>query len=404
MSVMIGVDAHKASHTAVAIDESERGLGELTIRASAGQVEQLLAWAEPFAERTWAIEGAGGLGYLLAQQLLSAGERVVDVQPKLASRVRLLQSGKSNKNDPNDARSIAVAALRSRAVKEVSAEDHAAVLRVWAKRNTDLGRLRNKVACRLHSVLCELVPAGIAGEISAAHARSLLAALEPASAVEAARVELARDLIEDLVRLDEQMKASRKRIATTVAASGTTLTDLYGVGPVVAAMVIGHTKDVGRFATKDRYASYTGTAPIEVASGPRQVHRVSKRGNRQLNHAIHIVAVTQIRNRGTEGRIYFDRKIAEGKTGKEALRALKRRIGDALYRQLQIDAERRREAEAKRAREGNRGAALQPARPALTPNTGSSDKPLPDPRSDYVRRPHRAPAARRPRPKARARA
>jgi hypothetical protein len=166
-------------------------------------------------------------------------------------------------------------------------------------------------------------------------------------------------------------------------------------------MVIGHTKDVGRFATKDRYASYTGTAPIEVSSGPRRVYRVSKRGNRQLNHAIHIVAVTQIRYRGTEGRIYFDRKVAEGKTGREALRALKRRISDALYRQLQIDAERRRAAEAKRAREGNQGATLQPARPVLTPNTGSSDKPPPDPKSGYARPSRRSPATR---PKARARA
>ena len=404
MPVMIGVDPHKASHTAVAIDESEQALGELTIRASTTQVQRLLDWAEPYAECTWAIEGAGGLGYLLAQQLLSAGERVVDIQPKLASRVRLLQSGRSNKNDPNDALSIAVAALRSRGLKEVSTEDHAGVLRVWAKRNNDLGRLRNKVACRLHSVLCELVPAGVAGEISAAHAGSLLAGLEPDGAIEAARVELARELIEDLVRLDEQMKASKKRIATAVAASGTTLTDLYGVGPVVAAMVIGHTRDVGRFATKDRYASYTGTAPIEVSSGPRRVHRVSKRGNRQLNHAIHIAAVTQIRNHATTWRIYYDRKIAEGKTGKEALRALKRRISDALYRQLQIDAERRRTAEAKRAREGKQGAALKPARPVRTPNTGSSDKPLPDPRSDYARSSRRAPAVRRSRSQTPARA
>ncbi len=289
-------------------------------------------------------------------------------------------------------------------MKEVSAEDHAGVLRVWAKRNNDLGRLRNKVACRLHSVLCELVPAGIAGEISAAHARSLLGGLEPDGAIQAARIELARDLIEDLVRLDEQMKASTKRVAIAVAASGTTLTDLYGVGPVVAAMVIGHTKDVGRFATRDRYASYTGTGPIEVSSGPRQVHRVSKRGNRQLNHAIHIVAVTQIRYPGTEGRVYFDRKVAEGKTGKEALRALKRRISDALYRQLQIGADRRQPAETKRAREGEQGAALQPARPALTPNTGSSDKPLPHPRSDYAQSSRRAPTTRRSRSRTPARA
>src|SRR5207244_6126227 len=145
--------------------------------------------------------------------------------------------------------------------------------------------------------------------------------------------DLALELIDDLRRLDDQMRESKKRIAGAVAASGTTLTELFGVGPVVAAMVIGYTGDVARFTTRDRYASYTGTAPIEVSSGPRKIHRVSRRGNRQLNHAIHIAAVTQIRHRHSEGRAFFDRKVAEGKTPKKALRALKRRISDALYRQ-----------------------------------------------------------------------
>jgi transposase len=382
MAVMIGVDPHKGSHTAVAIDDGERPLGEVKVRASAGQVERLLDWAASFGERTWAVEGAGGLGYLLAQQLVAAGEHVVDVPPKLAARVRLLASGKSNKNDPNDARSVAVAALRSRTLKDVRGDDHVAVMRVWAKRNNDLGRARNKTACRLHSVLCELVPGGIAGEISAGHAADRLDRFEPADAIESARRDLALELIDDLRRLDDQMRESKKRIAQAVAASGTILTELFGVGPVVAAMVIGYTGDVARFTTRDRYASYTGTAPIEVSSGPRKVHRVSRRGNRQLNHAIHIAAVTQIRFRHTEGRAFFDRKVAEGKTPKEALRALKRRISDALYRQLQLDAQRASAAQ-QRAREGKRGTTPRPARPALTLNTGSSAKPLPDPTSPY---------------------
>lgn len=127
MGVMIGIDPHKGSHTAVALDEREARLGEVRVRSGVNQLAQLLGWAAPFAERTWAIEGAGGLGYLLAQQLVAAGERVVDVQPKLAARVRLLATGASNKNDPNDARSVAVAALRS-SVAEVRREDHAAVM------------------------------------------------------------------------------------------------------------------------------------------------------------------------------------------------------------------------------------------------------------------------------------
>jgi transposase len=340
MAVMIGVDPHKGSHTATAIDASEVVLGELRVRSGAGQVERLVAWAASFAERTWAVEGAGGLGYLLAQQLVAAGEHVVDVQPKLAARVRLLATGATNKNDPNDARSVAIAALRSPAVKEVAAEDHTAVMKVWAKRHRDLSRHRTRLACRLHAVLCELVPGGIPGEIRAAQAARLLDEVEPHGAVATARHELALELVADVGRLDAQLRTTKKRIAAAVAASKTTTTELFGVGPIVAAIVIGDTGDVSRFASRDHFAAYNGTAPIEVSSGPRKIHRLSRPGNRRLNHAIHMVAITQIRFPHSDGRAYYDRKIAEGKTAKEALRALKRRISDALYRQLQLDARR----------------------------------------------------------------
>ena len=120
MAVMIGVDPHKGSHTAVVIGAAEEPLGELRVRASAAQAERLVAWAAAWPERTWAVEGARGLGHLLAQQLLAAGERVVDVQPKLGARVRLLAAGDTNKNDPNDARSVAVAALRTTARRQVA--------------------------------------------------------------------------------------------------------------------------------------------------------------------------------------------------------------------------------------------------------------------------------------------
>jgi transposase len=139
-AVMIGVDPHKASHTAVAINGMEAPLGEVRVRASAAQAERLVAGAAPWPERTWAVEGAGGLGYLLAQQLVAAGELVLDVQPKLGARVRLLATGATSKNDPNDARSVAIAALRSAAPRKVAAENHAVVLKVWSKRHRDLGR------------------------------------------------------------------------------------------------------------------------------------------------------------------------------------------------------------------------------------------------------------------------
>src|SRR6184192_4796709 len=127
--VMIGVDPHKASHTAVAISAAEQSLGQLRVRACAAQAERLLGWAQAWPQRTWAVEGAGGVGHLLAQQLLAAGERVLDVPPKLAARVRLLATGNINKNDPDDARSVAVAALRSPGARRVRRDDHTAVLK-----------------------------------------------------------------------------------------------------------------------------------------------------------------------------------------------------------------------------------------------------------------------------------
>ena len=160
--VMIGIDPHKGSHTAVALDAHEKQLGQV----AGACVEQTGRWAARAGlaagrERTWAIEGARGLGQLLAQQLIAAGERVLDVPPKLAARVRLLDTGQINKNDPNDARSVAVAALRAHELPELAAEDHAMVMRVWARRYHDLARLRTQVVCRLHAVLCELVPGGV---------------------------------------------------------------------------------------------------------------------------------------------------------------------------------------------------------------------------------------------------
>ncbi len=229
-----------------------------------------------------------------------------------------------NKNDPNDARSVAVAALRSKDLRPVAAEDHAAVLKLWSKRRRDLGSLRTQVVCRLHSVLCDLVPGGhLKKEMTATQASRALAALEPAGAVQAARYELAMDFLADLRRIDTQMREAKKRLEVAVKASGTTLTEVFGVGPYVAGTVLGYVVDVSRFADRDHFAAYNGTAPIEVSSGGHKVFRLSRRGNRRLNHAVHMAAVTQVAHRHSEGRVYYDRKIKEGKTNKEALRHLR---------------------------------------------------------------------------------
>lgn len=338
MTVMIGVDPHKATHTAVAIGEAEEHLGQTQVRATRRQVDQLLLWAAPFDKRTWAIESAGGLGYLLAQELVSAGEVVLDVPATLAARIRVLGSGSSNKNDPNDALSVAVAALRTPSLAGVAPADHREIMRLLAKRNTDIGNQRSRVVCRLHAALSELSAGGIAKELNASDAEALLSTLSPATPVERVRHELALDLLGEVRALDGQLKESHRRIATAVRASKTTVTEIFGVGPIIACMAIGHSRDIARFRDRDHYAAYNGTAPVEFSSGGRVVHRLSLRGNRQLNHAVHMAAVCQIRQSHSDGRLYFDRKVAEGKTKKEALRALKRRVSDAVYRQLVLDA------------------------------------------------------------------
>ena len=354
--VMIGVDPHKASHTAVAVNAAEQPLGQLRVRASAVQAERLLEWARAWPGRTWAVEGAGGLGHLLARQLLSAGERVPG---------RAAQAGRPGAaaGPGTAARTISAMPARwpsPRCARPVSGRPGVMITprcsRPGPERYRDLGRARTQVACRPHQVLCELVPGGVPGEITAGQAARSLESVTPAGAVDAARWELAAELTEDLRGIDARIRETRKKAAAAVAAAGTSLTGLSGVGPVIAAAVIGDVRHVSRFGNRDRFAACNGTAPIEVSSGGRKVCRLSRRGNRRLNHAIHMVAITQIRYRHTKGRAYYDKKLAEGKTPKEALRALKRQISDAIFACLQEDARRAAAARSPGGQPGNHSA------------------------------------------------
>jgi transposase len=265
---------------------------------------------------------------------------VVDVPATLAARSRVLGSTRSNKTDPNDARSVALTALRHTELREVLPVGHGEVLRLLAKRNIDIGDRRTQIVCRLHALLVELAPGGIAKEINASDVDRFLARLSPVTPVEQIRYDLAVELLGDIRHLDEQPKTSHKRIRAAVVGSGSTVTELFGIGPVIAAMPICYTGDIGRFANRDHYAAYNGTAPVEFSSGGRIVHRLSQRGNRHLNHALHLAAICQMRHPHSEGRAYLDGKVADGKTEREAIRALKRQISNAVYRQLVIDARR----------------------------------------------------------------
>jgi transposase len=281
------------------------------------------------------------LGYLLAQQLVSAGETVVDVPATLASRARLLATGRSNKNDGNDALSVAVAALRSQGLRRVERAGHVEVLRLLAKRNTDIGNQRTRVVCRLHALVAELAGGAIAKEINASDVDRFLETTTPMTPAEQVRYDLVVELLDDVRRLDAQLKMSHERIRTAVRASQTSVIEIFGVGPIIAGMLLGYSGDITRFASRDHYASYNGTAPVEFSSAGRVVHRLSQRGNRQLNHAIHMAAISQLRQPHSDGHAYVQRKLAEGRTKKEAIRSLKRHISNAVYRQLRADTEHR---------------------------------------------------------------
>jgi hypothetical protein len=298
-AVMIGIDPHKGSHTAVAISAAEEPLGELRIPAGAAQADMLAGWAAAWPKRTWAVGGAGGLGRLLAQQLVAAGERVLDVPPKLASRVRLLQAGDTNKNDPNDALSVAVAALRSKARREVAAEDHAAVLKVWSKRHRDLARARNQVACRLHAVLCDLRAGGVSKEITAAHAAHILEQVIPSGPVAAARHDLAAQFLEDLRGLDAQLRDTKKKLAAAVGSVVTwrraqmVLLSAQGMDVAAIAKVAFTSEDrvrdvicnfnAGGFSSL--YPKYRGGRPPKFTLGQRrEIKKIAK--SRPADHGL----------------------------------------------------------------------------------------------------------------------
>jgi hypothetical protein len=228
------------------------------------------------------------------------------------------------------------------------------------------------VACRLHQVL-RADPRRRAWGDHRRPGRPVPGLDHPGGGGGRGPPELAAELTEDLRGTGSRIRETRKKAVSAVRAAGTSLTGLFGVGPVVAAAVIGDVRHVSRFGNRDRFAAYNGTAPIEVSCGGRKACRLSRRGNRRLNHALHMAAVTQIRCRHTKGRAYYDKKLAEGKTSKEALRALKRQISDAIFGCLQEDAQRAA-AKSPGRQPGNHSATRAAG---SHPTTGSSGKPLP---------------------------
>jgi transposase len=321
--VMIAVDPHKASNTAAVLDPVTKTVIEVARFANSVEgYERLTAFARRWEQRRWAVEGCHGAGRSLAQRLVADGEHVLDVPAKLAARVRVYSQGHGRKTDRDDAISVGLAALDGAGITQVAGDDVLVSLRLLCDRREELTAQRTQAVCRLHRLLAELTPGGMRRGLSANKAQALLARIRPADDVGRVRVHIARDHLADIRALDARIKYLGAQIPTLVTTTSTTLTSLFGIGPVIAGRILAETRDVARFATKDKFASYNGTAPIDASSGEQAPHRLSRAGNRRINHALHMMAVTQIRYPGTEGRAYYERKRTEGKTPKEALRCL----------------------------------------------------------------------------------
>jgi len=372
-AVIIGVDPHKASNTIVVIDGSEKVLARHRFANDRDGYRALRVAARAHPDRTWAVEGAQGVGLSLAQRLVAEGEQVVDVPAKFSARVRALGGGSGRKTDDADAMAVAVAGLRTSGLKVVTPGDTTTILRLLTDRRQELVERRIAAVNRLHELLQQLIPGGAPPQLTASKAKALLSSVRPHDEVGKTRKLIALEHLADLVGVDLRLKEMKKRITKVLEEHPTKLVEVRGVGVLLAAKIVAEVGDVRRFPSKHHFASYTGTAPIDASSGDNNRHRLNRLGNRRLNHALHIVAICQIRYPG-EGQDYYRRKRAAGKSPLEALRCLKRRLSDVVFRQLLADLEA--------SPGGHSGAALQSSAADPIPTVSTSDQSLPGPATD----------------------
>jgi transposase len=334
--VFVGMDSHKDTLAVSGVDAAGRQQQAQVFPNTREGHRRLVAWlqAQPGVVRV-GIEGAGGYGRPVAIHLVQAGVVVVEVTPSLTvrERRRLRQRGKA---DPTDALAIARVVAREQDLPPVRGQDLAEDLRLLVDYREQLLGERTRIANRVHADLVALQPGyqhqlpELRSQRAAGLVRRLLAGRV------GVRVELVRCRLDQLDRLDAEIRQLKRRIGDLVEGTGTSLVQVHGVGPLVAARILGEVGDVRRFADRHKFAAANGTAPIPASSGRVQRHRLNRGGNRRLNRALYVVAITQARS-DHPGRAYLARKQRQGKTRREALRCLKRRISDAIYRQLLAD-------------------------------------------------------------------
>jgi transposase len=335
--VTIGIDAHKRTLAVCLVDELGRELAQRQFGNEGRAHRALLAWAGKLApgERRFGVEGSGWVGRGIACFLLAQGETIVDVRGSLTDRQRHRLRG-GGKSDPRDALAIARVSAREE-LPPARPDSPARDLKLLSDYRRQLLAERTRTANRLHVDLVSLRP-GYERAIPRLDSPARLDAAERLLASESGvQGELARRRIDALRRVDSEITQLEREIAQSVKATGSGLPGLVGISYLGAASIIGEVGDVRRIASKARFARLNGTAPIPASSGQTQRHRLNKGGNRRLNHALHMMALTQARH-DPRARAYLQRRRAEGRTRRDALRALKRHLSDAVYQQLRLDA------------------------------------------------------------------
>ena len=343
--MIIGVDPHKASHTATAVDSATNTpVSSLRVGATIGGYRELLRWARQFGERRWAVENARGLGCHLAQWLVAQDEVVLDASTAATARVRELSRGGRRKNDVIDAAAAASVAAFQGDASVVVAEDTTVVFALLEERRANMAAQRVRSVNQLHALLRDLIPGGAPTALKANTAGMILRKVRPKTPPEATRKAIAWDLVREIRSIDTRLGAITAQMTEALHDYRSRLLEVDGIGPVLAARLIGRCGRASRFPSADAFANYAGVAPVEVSSGERAVHRLSRSGDRKLNSALHLIAVTQVRMPNSAGRRYYDRKISEGKTHKAAMRCLKRKIASRVWRLMLADERRRTRA------------------------------------------------------------
>ena len=337
MEVAVGVDCHKSTLAAAAVDQLGRQLDAKEVMNDGEGHVALLAWIQGLRHtRVIGIEGVGKFGSALAHYLSKQGETVQEVSANLACRERRRQHSKG-KSDAVDATAIARVVARGEGLpwtpRSAALED----LRLLSDYREQLKRARNQLANRVHKDLVHAHPGYEKRVPKLTSKKDLSAVITLLRGNRSVRADLMRRRIADIRRIDAELARLNGELKALLGKAGSTLSEIEGVGAVTAAKILGVVGDVRRIKSKAAFAQLTGTAPLPASSGAVQRHRLNRGGHRQLNYALHYLALSQYR-RDPRTKAYVERRRSEGKSFNEAMRCLKRHLANVVYRQMLEDA------------------------------------------------------------------